>query len=247
MLSTDTVAVVIPCLNEAATIGALVRGVCGLGLAVYVVDDGSTDQTSDRAKSAGAVVLRNDTTQGKGASQMRGWRYAIQQGFEWVLTMDGDGQHAVADICRFLAIGDADLVVGNRMAETARMPWIRRTVNRWMSNKLSAIASMDLPDTQCGFRLMNLATFSRLTIEATHFEIESDVLLAFVAARARIRFVPVKTIYKNEQSKIHPVRDTIRWFRWLRRVRQRLSGAQGQRVCLPAQVPDDPKRVETRI
>ena len=94
------------------------------------------------------------------------------------------------------------------------MPRIRRFVNRWMSRRLSKAAGAELPDTQCGFRLMNLDAWSHLPIHCDRFEIESEVLLAFLKAGHRVSFVPIRTLYKSEQSKIHPITDTIRWFRW---------------------------------
>ena len=131
--------------------------------------------------------------------------------------MDGDGQHAVGDIPAFLsavADGKADLVVGNRMANSDRMPWLRRQVNQWMSRRLSRVAGLALPDSQCGFRLMKLSAWSTLSLQADHFEIESEVLLAFIARGYVVRFVPVQRIYGSERSKINPFRDTWRWFRW---------------------------------
>ena len=99
------------------------------------------------------------------------------------------------------------------------MPLVRRVVNRWMSKRISTAAGRPLPDTQCGFRLMTLEAWRSLRIQAAHFEIESEVLLAFIAAGYKVEFVPIRVIYKKEQSKIHPVRDTVRWFRWWRRRR----------------------------
>ena len=221
-------AAVIPCLNEQATIASAVAGVKGHVDTVFVVDDGSSDRTSEQAGAAGAEVLRHDGTRGKGAALLTGWARARQLGFKWVLTLDGDGQHAATDIPGFFREAEKDsaaLVVGNRMGATLQMPALRRYVNRWMSRRLSAAAGCPLPDSQCGFRLMNLEAWSALSLVSRHFEIESEVLLAFVRANYRVAFVPVLSIYKNEQSKIHPLRDTVRWFRWWRRAkRARQSG-----------------------
>jgi hypothetical protein len=132
--------------------------------------------------------------------------------------MDGDGQHAPADIAAFLACagqGRAALVVGNRMAAAAAMPWLRRQVNRWMSRRLSRVAGLELPDSQCGFRLMRLDVWRQLELRTNHFEIESELLLAFLAAGQGVEFIPIQVIYKTEQSKISPWRDAWRWFRWL--------------------------------
>lgn len=210
-------AAVIPCLNEAAAIADVVQAVRKHVPTVFVIDDGSQDNTSLLAGRTGAEVLRNDRPFGKGAALKAGWKYAQERGFEWVLTMDGDGQHAAEDIPAFLDTvvrTGTELVVGNRMANPEGMPWLRRNVNRWMSARISKLAGLPLPDSQCGFRLMNLQAWSELSIKATGFDIESDVLVAFASGGYAIRFVPIRVIYKAEQSKIHPARDTIRWFRW---------------------------------
>jgi len=210
-------AVVIPCLNEAATIEPLVREVRVQFPTVIVVDDGSADDTSKLAARAGAEVLRHEKREGKGASLAAGWARARERGFRWVLSMDGDGQHAVSDTTAFTQCVDstgAGLVVGNRMGNAHAMPWLRRTVNRWMSRRISRLTGRSLPDTQCGFRLMSLESWSRIQVNADHFEIESELLCKFIAEGMRVEFVPVQVIYRGERSKIRPVRDTHRWFRW---------------------------------
>ena len=113
----------------------------------------------------------------------------------------------------------AALIVGNRMANPDGMPWMRRLVNRWMSRRLSRLTNRLLPDTQCGFRLFQLDAWSALALHTTHFEVESEMLVAFIAAGHTIKFVPVQTIYKREQSKISPLRDSLRWLRWWRKAR----------------------------
>jgi glycosyltransferase involved in cell wall biosynthesis len=217
------------------SIQGLVQSLRQLVPAVFVVDDGSTDQTASRAKQAGARVMRHPKPRGKGAALQNGWRQARQSGFEWALTLDGDGQHSPGDIPALFQRAEssgADLVVGNRMPEAARMPWLRRNVNRWLSQRLSALAGRRLPDSQCGFRLMKLEAWSALPIAATHFEIESEVLVAFVTAGLRVEFVPVRVIYAGERSKIHPLRDTVRWLRWYRCARvlaaEREAGSVGR-------------------
>ena len=215
-------AVVIPCLNEAMAVETIVRQTREYLPTVIVVDDGSSDGTGERAARAGADVLRHAEPQGKGAALQSGLKRARERGFAWAMTLDGDGQHSPEDIPAFLQHASQTgpvLVVGNRMADPSRMPWLRRQVNRWMSRRLSRLAGRVLPDTQCGFRLFRIDAWSQLSITTRHFEIESEMLLAFVEAGHRIEFIPIRVIYKAEQSKIHPWRDTLRWFRWLRTTR----------------------------
>lgn len=211
-------AAVVPCLNEARAIGPLVRSIRHHLPVVIVVDDGSTDDTAAEARAAGADVLRHDAPRGKGASLRAGWAEARRRGFQWALALDGDGQHAPEDIPAFFAAAEtrgATLVVGNRMGGAEAMPAVRRFVNRWMSARLSRVAGRDFPDSQCGFRLVRLDALGRVPLAATRFEIESEQLLAFAAAGEPIAFVPIRVIYRQERSKIHPLRDTWRWFRWL--------------------------------
>lgn len=210
-------AVVIPCLNEAGTIGPLVEEVRKILPRVWVVDDGSTDGSGALARKSGAQVIRLNHSQGKGAALKVGWRAAKEHGCLWALCMDGDGQHSPGDIHLFLkqaAAGKADLIIGNRMVQPAAMPWLRRQVNRWMSRKLSRAAGVDIPDSQCGFRMMRLEAWSRLDLMTEHYEIESEMVVAFARDGFQLGFVPVQVIYHEEESKIHPLRDTWRWFRW---------------------------------
>jgi len=208
---------VIPCLNEAETIGGLVKEVREYLPTVLVVDDGSSDRTGERAREAGAEVLRLNARQGKGAALITGWRHLGERGFTWAFSMDGDGQHSPDDIPKFLNEARPDLpalVIGNRMVDSAAMPWVRRQVNRWMSLRLTRRAGCPLPDSQCGFRLLHLGSLSRMQLVTRHFEIESELVLAAVRVGIPIRFVPVQVIYRGGQSKINPVTDSLRWFRW---------------------------------
>ena len=90
-----------------------------------------------------------------------------------------------------------------------------------------------MPDSQCGFRLINLEAWSKLRIRANHFEIESETLLAFIRAGYQVEFVPIRVIYKKEQSKIHPVWDTLRWFKWWIRARIGLYMSGARSVVRP--------------
>jgi glycosyltransferase involved in cell wall biosynthesis len=215
-------AAVIPCLNEETTIAPLVMAVRRHVSTVFVVDDGSTDGTATSAKAAGATVLRHAMSLGKGAALRTGWAKARDSGFNWALTLDGDGQHSPQDIPTFFNAcerNSARLVVGNRMHQAHRIPLVRRCVNVWMSRQISKLAGRELPDSQCGFRLMNLEDWTRLPVTASHYEIESEVVLLFARAGLRIEFVPIEVIYRNEQTKIRPWRDTMRWLRWRREAR----------------------------
>jgi len=210
-------AAVIPCFNESATIARLVAEVRTGAPRVVVVDDGSTDNTAALATGAGAVVLEHPRNSGKGAALHTGFAYALQNGFEWAATLDGDGQHAPEDLPALFQCAQATqapLIIGNRMHAAQKMCWLRRRVNEWMSRQLSLRAGRRLPDTQSGFRLIHLPTWAALSIQAERFEVESEMLMAFLLAGERVEFVPVQVIQSGRKSHIRPVKDAVRWLAW---------------------------------
>ncbi|MGO8927258.1 MAG: glycosyltransferase family 2 protein [Limisphaerales bacterium] len=228
MVRPESRAVVIPCLNEGATIAALVSEVRQHLATVIVVDDGSTDDTAAQALGAGATVASHAKNCGKGAALKTGFAAALKSEFEWALAMDGDGQHKPQDVPAFFRCAEqthARLVVGNRMHNAQAIPWLRRQINSWMSRRISARAGQFLPDSQCGFRLVNLEAWAGLHLETNHFEAESEMLLAFARAGYPIQFVPIQVVGQGPHSHIHPIQDTWRWLQWWNRSRSRPSGS----------------------
>lgn len=211
-------AAVIPCFNESASIATLVSAVRRHLSSVVVVDDGSTDNTGQIAR-AGASVVMHERNLGKGAALRTGLAWALKHGCEWAVTLDGDGQHAPEDLPALFQCAqntNAALVIGNRMNEAHKMPRLRREVNRWMSRQLSHHARQCLPDTQSGFRLMHLQTWAALPLTTERFQVESETLMAFIAAGLRVEFVPVQVINSGRPSYIRPVTDSLRWLKWWR-------------------------------
>lgn len=223
---------VIPCFNEARTIAPLVAAVSRYLPSVIVVDDGSTDGSSSLASGVGAEVVAHRRNLGKGTALKTGLSRARERGFEWALVLDGDGQHAPGDGPAFWRCAEqtgALLVVGNRMHNAEAIPWLRRQVNRWMSRRLSRHAGRRLPDTQCGFRLVHLETWATLPLNTERFEIESEMLMAFLAAGCPVGFVPIRVIGRGRRSRIHPVTDSLRWWKWWRQLKRPAgAGAPGE-------------------
>lgn len=211
-------AAVLPCLNEAATIASITSALLARLPAVFVVDDGSTDETTDQAARAGARVIRLPNTGGKAAAVRTGIAAATAAGFEWAALLDGDGQHDIEDLPGLLATAEtvgADLVIGNRMHDAQAIPWLRRTVNRWMSRDLSAWIGVEVPDSQSGYRLVNLRAWNRIRPGGEGFVLESAMTVAFATAGCRIASVPVRVLPRSRgRSRIRSLRDTVRWLRW---------------------------------
>ena len=215
--------VIVPAYHEARSIKAVVRGIQRHIPDVIVVDDGSLDDTGMQAEAAGAKVIRHETNRGKGAALETGFRSARDGHFGYVITMDGDGQHAPEDIPHFLAAYAATgvpVLVGNRMNDTRAMPVVRRMTNRFMSWLLSREMGQRVPDTQCGYRLYKLEVIPEARVESERFAAESEILIELSGKGLRIGSVPVATLYGTEQSKIRPFHDSLRFFRMLYRIRK---------------------------
>ena len=215
--------VIIPAYQARETVGPLVTEIRALDLPVIVVDDASTDGTAAAAEAAGAAVIRRSLNGGKGAALREGIAKALQDGCNWVLTLDADGQHLPSEIPRFLREAQekgADLLIGNRMEQPRGMPIDRWLTNFCMSRLISRIAGQTLPDTQCGFRLVRRRLLERVRLVSNRFEIESELVIRAARSGFRIASVPVSSIYRRQISFIRPLRDTVRFFCFLRRLKK---------------------------
>lgn len=211
--------VLIPAYCESRWIGPVIRDVRQYIPLVVVVDDGSSDDTAAVSREAGAVVLVHEVNQGKGAALRTGFQYAREQGMSFVLTMDGDGQHAATDIPVFLqefAKGTFSVIIGNRMNRPNIMPRWRWLTNHLMSRFLSWKMGQYVPDTQNGFRLYRTDAIPDMPENGTRFASESEILLKLARRGEKIKTVSIRVIYGNEQSKIRPLRDIFYFFRMLK-------------------------------
>ncbi len=210
--------IVIPVYNEARMIGTIVETVKSRAWDIVVVNDGSTDGSGAIARSKGAIVLDHHEKKGKGISLRDGFAYALAQGFDGVLAMDGDGQHHLDDVERFMLKAQEcphTVISGNRMLDCQYMPFVRRVVNRMMSLMISALCHQSIPDSQCGFRFIGASVLKAIELTSSDFEIETEVLVKASRKGFRIHSVPIQTIYRDESSKINPFLDTIRFFKYI--------------------------------
>ncbi len=216
--------IIIPAFNEAARIAAVVCRAKAHCPDVVVVDDGSSDRTAATAEAAGATVVRHPQNRGKGVALQTGFAYARERGFDIAITLDADGQHNPDEIPRFLeayARTGIPVLIGNRMADAADMPRVRRWTNQFMSWMLSRAMRQYVPDTQCGYRLFRCDVIPFIGAASERFAAESEILLNVAARGIQIGAVRIATIYGDEKSKIRPFSDTIRFFSMLLRHRQR--------------------------
>lgn len=214
----SSVCVVIPAFNVERTLGSLLVQLKAMGMAVVVVDDGSTDRTAEVARACGVAVLSHETNQGKGQSLRDGFQWGLAQGHQLFVTMDGDGQHLPSDLPRLLKELSSDrvgVVVGNRMDSVRNMPRRRQWTNRIMSRWISRLCGQPVPDSQCGLRVIRRQVLERITLTTERYEIESELLIKASRAGFRIASAPITTVYRHEKSRIRPIADTLRFFRFL--------------------------------
>jgi glycosyltransferase involved in cell wall biosynthesis len=191
-----------PALDEEETVAAVVRGVPrqipGIGrVDVVVVDDGSRDRTGERAREAGAEVIRHETTRGVGAAFHSGLAHGIEAGADLIVSIDADGQFDPADIPRLVepvAAGRADFASGSRFADpalTPEMPWLKRWGNRAMSRLISRLAGQRFHDVSCGLRCYSRAAALQLHLLG-RFTYTQEVFLNLAFKQLRIVEVPVR-------------------------------------------------------
>ena len=218
-----TVSAVIPAFQEEKHIADVVRRTLKQLANVVVVDDGSADATAEEARRAGADVIVHEQNLGKGESIKSGFRYWLDHGATYVIILDGDGQHLPEEIPHFLAAAAssrAKLLIGTRMNNVVDMPVVRRAVNRYMSRTISDVCRQEIPDTQCGFRMVHRDIIPDLLGGTERFDYETEMLIVASRAGCDIAAVPISTVYSDEVSSIHPVRDTLRFFKLMRRYKK---------------------------
>jgi glycosyltransferase involved in cell wall biosynthesis len=219
----SSIAAVIPAYGEEKHIGDVVRRTRQQLDHVLVVDDGSNDQTAARAREAGAEVIVHPQNRGKGEAIKTGLRHWLDRQFTYVVILDADGQHLPEEIDRFVNAAstlDAQLFIGTRMNDLSGMPPLRRIVNRYMSKRISRTCGQKIPDTQCGFRMLHRQLVPDVLGGANRFDYETEMLIFASRKGYRIESVPISTVYCDEVSSIHPIRDTIRFFKLMRRYRK---------------------------
>ena len=217
MIEKSQVCVLLPAYNEEKNIDRVIEAVRSRGYAVLVVDDGSTDSTPKKILAAGVPAVFATVNAGKGASLAKGLEKLRRSDFKAAILMDADGQHDPDEIGRFLEALEkgADLVIGDRMTDPKDMPFIRLATNRIMSWMISGVAGQKVADTQSGYRAFSRKAIDQIRLKASRFETESEMIFSAADAGLRIASVPISCLYGDEVSKIRPVRDTLRFFKFL--------------------------------
>jgi len=204
--------VIVPALNEEGAIAEVVARLQSGGPwhEIIVVDDGSTDATGERARAAGAIVVRHPYNKGNGAAVKSGIRKATG---DVVLIVDGDGQHRPADAARLVSgIGEYELVVGARSAAT-QATLVRRFGNHLLNRLASYLTERNIPDLTSGFRAARRdCLLEFLHLLPNGFSTPATTTMSFIKAGYSVSFVPIEAEQRVGQSKIKLAKDGAKFF-----------------------------------
>lgn len=218
------VCAIIPAFNEQDQIANVVKGLLNQLDRVYVVDDGSSDATANRALSAGAEVIQHAQNQGKGAAISTGIAAFLKTKDDAFVILDADAQHDWDEVDSFIQKMEetqASIVIGNRMKDTKEMPLVRKWTNQFTSWIVSKLCGQRIDDSQCGYRLIQRKVVEEIKLSLNRFDAESEFLIQAARAGHKIEQVGIKTIYRGDEvSKIHPIKDTIRFFQMVWKYRR---------------------------
>lgn len=206
------VLVVIPAYNEYGRIGEIVRTVKRIlpSVSTLVVNDCSLDDTGREAIEAGAIVVTHSINLGYGAALETGYLYALKYGYQFIVQMDGDGQHLSEEVPKILAPvlnGAADIVIGSRYLSsenTYKTSFARRVGQKFFGKIFSLITRYEITDPTSGFQCLNRKVFELFTRgHFPHDFPDTDVLLMAHYAGFRVKEVPVIMMGRSGGTSMH--------------------------------------------
>lgn len=200
------VCVVIPAYNEGSVIGSVVEDIkraldtSSMRHEVVVVNDGSKDNTAAQARKAGATVINHILNSGAGGATATGLSYANQQGFDFAITMDADGQHLPEDVIegiRTIIDRETDLLIGSRLIDTSGMPKVKVLGNKGLSIITKILFGINITDSQSGLRVFSKNALENLRWRTSGYEFCSEMLWRAKQLRLSISEYPIKAVYTD--------------------------------------------------
>jgi glycosyltransferase involved in cell wall biosynthesis len=200
---------IIPAFNEEISIGSMILLTKQIVDDVIVIDDGSTDRTSEIAEKAGARVIRIEPNQGKGSALKTG--FSAVDNFDIIVTIDADGQHDPRDITKLfgpILTGEADIVNGSRYlkGKGTNTPPLRRFGQKILDAMTNINTQEKFTDSQSGFRAFNARSVKSFKFSENGFAIESEMLKDAVNSGLRIKEVDIDVRYDVDGSTLNPIR-----------------------------------------
>jgi len=184
-----------------------------------VVNDGSKDKTLKELEKTKATIITYKENKGKGHALKTGFKYAAKNKFDYLILLDGDGQHDPKEISKFIKEikrSQPDLIIGYRRKSKSKMPKRRKFANFTSSALISLKGKQWIKDSQSGFRAIKISSLKNLQLKKDKYDLETEIILKMMKQKAKISQIPIKTIYGDETSTVHPIKDTARFLRSLK-------------------------------
>jgi len=210
-------AFVIPVFNHAGTVAVVVRRALALGFPVFVVNDGSTDNSLDEIKDIpGIRIISHDRNRGKGAALLSGFAAAAVEA-DWAITIDADGQHYPEDAPNLMAAipaGARAIIVGAREGMIGEhVPWTSRFGRKFSNFWVRMSGGPALADSQSGMRLYPLPETIVLPAQARRFQFEVEILVQAKRKGLSVLEAPVRVVYAPDGSRISHFRPFVDFVR----------------------------------
>lgn len=199
------ITIVLPVFNEEKKVGEVLKDLLKFNFPVVVIDDGSTDQTSKiidlyKKKSRKLQIIRHKINLGKGAAIKTGCIVAFNNGADAIIMMDGDGQHRVSDLPKFIEAlkkEKFDIIFGARLLNS-KVPYIRLLGNKMASGLVAFLFGVYVSDLVCGFRAFTKKTFKKINLSSQGYGVEAEMVI--LAGRHKLTSceIPVETVYYDK-------------------------------------------------
>lgn len=187
---------ILPAYNQEKNITKLIQEIKKYVFQAIIVADGSTDKTAEIAAESGALVPEPVAKRGKGNAVIKGINFSKSLNPDIVVLMDSDGQHSPEEIPKLiepLLKKHCDMVIGSRFLGVIKTSSINK-IGNYILNLLHFLLTLKwVTDAESGFRAFKAGKLYSLNIKATHYEIESDILLEAIRKKLRITEVPITT------------------------------------------------------
>ncbi|MEG1463294.1 MAG: DUF2062 domain-containing protein [Mucinivorans sp.] len=216
IIDEQKILVVVPTYNNVGTLAELITQVKQFSGHILVVNDGSTDATTERLKSLDVPHICYSPNRGKGYAIRRSFQYAIENGYNYVLTIDSDGQHYASDIANFaneIAANPDSLIIGARNLTADNMPSKNTFANKFSNFWYRVETGNRLSDTQSGFRLYPIRKIGDMRFMSNRYEFEVEVIVRAAWKGVKVYNIPIQVYYPPIAERIShfkPLRDFTR-------------------------------------
>ena len=214
--NTDNTAIIIANYNHGEHLTELIRQINKYFeyKKIYVIDDKSTDNSVEIIKNIPINIFVQKKNKGKGGALKTGFKHAIEDGFEYAITIDADLQHNPDSLMKFIEKqkeNNSQLVIGSREISRKKMPFMRVMSNKITSKIVSFLVHQKITDSQSGYRLYDLKSFNIENLLTDRYQFETEIVFEIVKNGGKIDSIPIETIYSGQTSHISHLRD-IKYF-----------------------------------